>query len=123
MVGMARITHLGMISRRLFSAGLLNTARELEQSGSNGYNVFGKPQFRADLSERSQIKARVEADLGVRDNLVELHGAFHTSWPAEAPRRAELLGSNDLLGTRDDLMASLVLQLPLSSRGPPPLSL
>jgi type I restriction enzyme M protein len=62
--------------------------------------------FRASLTERSAIKAQVEADPGVRAKLAALHTAFDTWWEAKAPRLAQLPGSNDLLGTRDDLMAA-----------------
>ena len=69
--------------------------------------------FRADLSERSaedsaELKERVANDPGVQGKLAELRQAFGAWWEAKAPRLAELgeAGSNDLLGTRDDLMAA-----------------
>jgi type I restriction enzyme M protein len=81
--------------------------------------------FRADLKERSEIKERVEADPGVKDKLTELRNAFRAWWEAKAPRLANLAphprlspvksrdleeagrgNRNDLLGTRDDIMAA-----------------
>jgi type I restriction enzyme M protein len=62
--------------------------------------------FRDDLRERSEIKERVEADAGVQEKLAQLRHVFQAWWTAKAPRLAELPGSNDLLGTRDDMMAA-----------------
>jgi type I restriction enzyme M protein len=75
--------------------------------------------FRADLTERTEIKGRVESDPGVKEKLAELRDAFGAWWEAKAPRLAALTprplqtggeagrgGSNDLLGTRNDLMAA-----------------
>jgi type I restriction enzyme M protein len=64
--------------------------------------------FRTDLSDRAELKERVANDTGVQGKLAELRQAFGAWWEAKAPRLAELgeAGSNDLLGTRDDLMAA-----------------
>jgi type I restriction enzyme M protein len=72
--------------------------------------------FRATLTERGALKTQVEADPGVQAKLAALHTAFDTWWEAKAPRLASLAPrpggevgrgkSNDLLGTRDDLMAA-----------------
>ncbi|MEA3377631.1 MAG: class I SAM-dependent DNA methyltransferase [Chloroflexota bacterium] len=86
--------------------------RELFEALGLGPNTVFEPgdgkyaHFRADLTERSEIKERVEADPGVQGKLAELRNAFRTWWAAKAPRLAELPGSNDLLGTRDDIMAA-----------------
>jgi type I restriction enzyme M protein len=86
--------------------------RDLFEAVGLGPNAVFEPgegkyaHFHADLSERSEIKQRVESDPGVQRRLDELRAAFSAWWEAKAPRLAELPGSNDLLGTRNDLMAA-----------------
>jgi type I restriction enzyme M protein len=86
--------------------------RELFEAVGLDPNAVFEPEdgkyahFGTDLSDRSEIKERVEADPGVREKQARLRSAFQAWWRAKAPRLAELPGSNDLLGTRDDMMAT-----------------
>jgi len=86
--------------RELFDAVGLNPNAVFEP-GEGQY-----AHFRPDLAERAAIKGRVESDPGVQARLAELQDAFRAWWGAKAPRLAQLPGSNDLLGTRNDLMAA-----------------
>jgi type I restriction enzyme M protein len=63
-------------------------------------------EFRADITDRARIKARVEADPGVQARATQLRDAFATWWEAQEPQLAALPGSNDLFRTRTDLVDS-----------------
>lgn len=63
-------------------------------------------EFRADLTDRNQIKARIEADPGVQARAAQLRDAFAAWWEAQEPQLAALPGSNDLFRTRTELVDS-----------------
>ena len=63
-------------------------------------------EFRAEIADRAQIKARIEADAGVQARATQLRDAFAAWWEAQEPQLAALPGSNDLFRTRTDLLDS-----------------
>jgi type I restriction enzyme M protein len=63
-------------------------------------------EFRAEIADRAQIKAHIEADPGVQARAAQLRDAFAAWWEAQEPQLAALPGSNDLFRTRNDLVDS-----------------
>jgi type I restriction enzyme M protein len=58
------------------------------------------------LTDRAQIKPRLEADPGVQARATQLQEAFAAWWETHQPRLAALPGSNELFNVRADLLDS-----------------
>jgi type I restriction enzyme M protein len=63
-------------------------------------------EFRVGITDRTQIKACIEADAGVQARAGQLRDAFAAWWEAQEQRLAGLPGSNNLFEVRADLLSS-----------------
>jgi len=77
-----------------------------ERAGVRGGFASAYLDFAPLLTDRAQIKPRLEADPGVQARATQLQEAFATWWEAHQPRLAALPGSNNLFNVRAHLLDS-----------------